>query len=160
MADFVQVGFMQEFTVAFGRVSGAAIAANPELKNHVTDLLSRAYFNLHATSLASADPRWVSAITAAGLQLCLDSRMEHFSPRTLVQLFENVIRISEEHLRESRRHAAMASNVFYLKETSLDAMLTDAQASPYHAVSTTVTAGATVAHTGRVRVPEPGEPIV
>jgi len=151
---------MQEFTVAFGRVSGAAISANPELKNHVTDLLNRAYFNLHAVPLSSAEPRWVSAITAAGLQLCLDARIQHFSPRALVQLFENVIRISEEHLREARRHAAMASNVFYLKETSLDALLLDESASSYHAVNTKVTGGTTVAHTGRVRVPEPGEPIV
>ena len=149
---------MQEFSVAFGRVSRAAIAANPELKSHVTELLTRAYFNLHSTSFAHADPQWANAITAAALQLCLDARVRDMAPRELIQLFENVIRISEEHLRESRRHAAMAANVFYLKETSLDAVLVESSEETFHAVATTVL-GTKLAHTGRLRVPEPGEPI-
>lgn len=113
---------MQEFSVAFGRVTRAAVAANPELKNNVNDLLARAYFNIHGTPLAAAEPQWVNAISGAALQLCLDARVMDMPTRTIVQLFENVIRVSEEHQREARRHAAMASNVFYLKETALDAL--------------------------------------
>lgn len=150
---------MQEFSVAFSRVSRSAIAANPDLKNHVTELMTRAYFNIHGLSFNRADPAWVGSIIAAGLHLCLDDRVRDLSPRELVHLFENVIRISEEHLREARRHAAMASNVFYLKETALDAIIVESSEATFHAVTTTIFSGSGLAHTGRVNVPKPGEPI-
>lgn len=150
---------MQEFSLAFSRVSRAAIAANPELKNHVDELVTRAYFNLHGRALHHADPAWVAGITAACLQLSLDARVTPLSPRERVHLFENVIRISEEHLREAARHAAMAANVFYLKETALDAVTVDAREATYHAVVTTVLGGGSAAHTGRLQVVKPGEPI-
>lgn len=150
---------MQDFSVAFGRVTRAAMAANPELKNHVCDLLNRAYFNLHATPMSAADPQWVSAITGAALQLCLDARVESLTVRELIHLFENVIRISEEHLHEARRHTAMATNVFYLKETSLDAVLLDTCAPAFNAASTKVV-GVNMAHTGRVDVPKPGDALI
>jgi hypothetical protein len=89
----------------------------------------------------------------------LDERTRALSPRELVHLFENVIRISEEHLREAHRHAAMASNVFYLKETSLDAVLVETQEAVFHSATTTVLGGIHAAHSGRIDVPKPGEPI-
>lgn len=132
-----QVGYMQEFSVAFGRVSRAAFSANAEFKDNVTDLVSRAYFNLHNTSLSNADKPWANAIVASALQLCMDSRVQRLAPRELVHLFENVIRVSEEHLREAKRHAAMSSNVFYLKETALDYALNQDTAG-LHAAATKV----------------------
>lgn len=120
---------MQEFTVAFGRVSRATFSANTELKSHVTDLVNRAYFNLHNMNFANADKQWASAVLASALQLCIDARVQKLSTREQIHLFENVIRISEEHLREAKRHAAMANNVFYLKETALDSMLNDVSAN-------------------------------
>lgn len=150
---------MQEFSIAFSRVSRSAMAANPELKAHVVELLTRAYYNLHAQSLGSADPLWVNGIIAAGLQLTLDARVRGLSPRELIHLFENVIRISEEHLHEARRHAAMASNVFYLKETALDAVIVESSEATFHAVATTIFSGDKAAHSGRIEVPKPGEPI-
>lgn len=146
---------MQEFSLAFGRVTRSVIAANPEMKSHVNELLARAYFNIHASPLTMADPQWVSAISGAALQLCLDLRTQDLTPRELVHLLENVIRISEEHLQEARRHAAMASNVFYLKETSLDAILNDDAADEFHMADTRI--GQRKAHTGRVDVPKPNE---
>lgn len=141
---------MQEFSVAFGRVSRATFSADPELKTHVTELVCRAYFNLHGQSLSHADSGWASAITATALQLCLEPRVRNLPPRELVQLFENVIRVSEEHLHEARRHAAMASNVFYLKETALDAALTEnRQPTAFNDAASTVL-GLRVAHSGRV----------
>ena len=127
---------MQEFSVAFGRVSRATFAANTELKSHVTDLVNRAYFNLHNTALANAEKQWSSAILASAIQLCMDPRVQKMTTRELIHMFENVIRVSEEHLREARRHAAMASNVFYLKETALDSVLHDE--AGLHAAATTV----------------------
>lgn len=147
---------MQEFSLAFGRVTRSVVAANPELKNHVNDLLNRAYFNLHAAPLASADPQWVSSVTGAALQLCLDIRVHALSVREIINLFENVIRISEEHLHEARRHTAMASNAFYLKETSLDAILNEVNTPEFHSANTKV-AGLHKAHTGRVDVEKPGD---
>jgi len=127
---------MQEFSVAFGRVSRATFSANPELKNQVSDLVNRAYYNLHGVSIANADQQWVGAIVAASMQLCLDNRVRELNTRELLNLFENVIRISEEHLREVRRHAAMAANVFYLKETALDATLVESRQVPDYAEAT------------------------
>lgn len=140
---------MQAFSVAFGRVSRATFSSNPELKNYISDLVNRAYFNLHGVALAMAEPAWAAAITAAAVQLCLDERVHQLSVRELVHLFENIIRVSEEHLREARRHAAMANNVFYLKETALDAILTEHAASPdmAEAAPTVVALGA---HGGRL----------
>lgn len=149
---------MQEFSVAFGRVTRSAMAANPELKNHVNDLLARAYFNIHGTHMANADPQWASAIHGAALQLCLDARVSSLSVRELIHLFENVIRISEEHLREARRHTAMASNVFYLKETSLDAVLVESVNMGFNTAGTRMVVN--VAHSGRVDVPKPGDAII
>ncbi len=150
---------MQEFSLAFGRVTRSVVAANPELKSHVSDLLNRAYFNLHAAPISAADAQWVSAITGAALQLCLDTRAQALSVRELIQLFENVIRVSEEHLHESRRHAAMATNVFYLKETSLDALLNEEEDLDFHRANTKVV-GVHKAHTGRVEVPKPGDSFI
>ena len=150
---------MQEFSVAFGRVTRSAIAANPELKSQVTDLLNRAYFNLHATAITTADPHWVAAITGAALQLCLDARVSDLGPRERIHLFENVIRISEEHQREARRHTAMACNVFYLKETSLDAVLHEHDEHAVHAAHTKVI-GVHKSHSGRVEVAKPGDPLI
>ncbi|MFM9889767.1 MAG: hypothetical protein ACKVOE_03850 [Rickettsiales bacterium] len=140
---------MQDFSIAFSRVSRAAIAANPELKAQVTDFVARAYYNIHALPLSVAEPQWANAIVAAALQLSLDARVQGMSGRELIHLFENVIRISEEHLREAKRHAAMAANVFYLKETSLDAALVDNRTSPSHNAASSVL-GAAVAHSGRL----------
>lgn len=150
---------MQEFSLAFSRVSRSAIATNSELRTYAGELLARAYFNLHAQSLHLADATWVNSITTACLQLCLDARVHALSTREKIQLFENVIRISEEHLREAHRHAAMAANVFYLKETALDAVTIDTREATYHAVVTTVLGGESVAHSGRLEVEKPGEPI-
>lgn len=139
---------MQEFSVAFGRVSRATFSANPELKNQVSELVNRAYFNLHGVSIANADQQWVGAITAASMQLCLDARVRELNTRELLHLFENLIRISEEHLREARRHAAMAANVFYLKETALDATLLDSSQAPDYAETTVL--GVKVSSEGRL----------
>jgi len=147
-----QVVLMQDFTVAFGRVTRATFSANPEMKSHVTELMGRAYFNLHAQPLNTADTQWCSAIIAAGMQLCLDERAKQLNPRELIQLFENVIRVSEEHLREAKRHAAMGCNVFYLKETALDASLFEHSQAPDYAASTVL--GLKIAIPTRVSNPQ------
>lgn len=134
----------QDFSVAFGRVSRATFSTNPELKNQVTDLVNRAYFNLHGVSIANADQTWVGAIVAASMQLCLDCRVRELNTRELLHLFEHVIRISEEHLREARRHAAMAANVFYLKETALDATLVESTQAPSYASATVLAVAASL----------------
>lgn len=144
---------MQAFSVAFGRVSRATFSADPELRTHIISLVERAYFNIHASPLASADSSWASSITAAAMQLCMDHRVRQLQTRELVHLFENVIRVSEEHLHEAKRHAAMASNVFYLKETALDAAVLEHQQPPaLHDAETTVLAF-NVAH-ARMRNPK------
>lgn len=138
---------MHDSSIAFGRVSRATFSTDPEFKTHITELVCRAYFNLHSQSLSSADSAWASAITAAAMQLCLEPQIRNLPPRELVQLFENVIRVSEEHLHEARRHAAMASNVFYLKETAMDAT----QSANAHNNAASTVLGLRVAHSGRLR---------
>ena len=150
---------MQEFSVAFGRVTRATIVANPDLKHQVADLLNRAYFNLHATAFTSTDPQWANTITGAAMQLCLDPRVATLTIRELVHLFENIIRVSEEQLREARRHAAMASNVFYLKETALDAVLHEAPSLAGFTPASPKVVGHDVAPTGRVELRKPAESV-
>lgn len=93
---------------------------NTEFKSHITELVSRAYYNIHGAPIATADCQWANAIVASALHICMDMRVQQQSTRELVHLFEDIIRVSEEHLRESRRHASMATNAFYLRETVLD----------------------------------------
>lgn len=143
---------MQEFSVAFSRVSRATFSANPELKTQITDLVNRAYFNIHGVAISHADQQWSGAIVAACMQLCLDTRVTELNTRELMHLFENVIRISEEHLREARRHAAMAANVFYLKETALDATLIETAQMPDYAAPTVLSVK--VAREGRLSTSE------
>ena len=150
---------MQDFSLAFRRVSHATVAMNAEHKSRIEDLLSRAYYNIHGQNLTSADPAWVNSITATAMQLSLHAHVVQLTPRDTVHLFEHMIRISEEHLREARRHAAMACNVFYLKETALDAITMDEHEATFHAVATTILGGTNAAHSGRVDVPKVGEPI-
>lgn len=150
---------MQDFSLAFRRVSHATVAMNAEHKSRIEDLLSRAYYNIHGQNLTSAEPSWVNSITATAMQLSLHAHVVQLTPRDTVHLFEHMIRISEEHLREARRHAAMACNVFYLKETALDAITMDEHEATFHAVATTILGGTNAAHSGRVDVPKVGEPI-
>lgn len=93
---------------------------NAEFKSHITELVGRAYYNIHGSALFTADSQWANAIIASALHICMDARIQQKSTRDLVHLFEDIIRVSEEHLRESRRHASMATNAFYLRETVLD----------------------------------------
>lgn len=149
---------MQEFSIAFGRVTRSVFVANPELKSQMADLLARAYQNLRGTPITTADAQWVSSLHGAATQLCIDGRVADLSVRALVQLFENLILISEEHLKESRRHAAMACNVFYLKETALDSLNAEGEIAALSAAPSTVL-GHNVAHSGRVQVVRPGDPL-
>lgn len=100
---------------------------NAEFKSHIADLVGRAYFNLHNTPLSSADAGWANAVIASAVHICSDERVQQHSTRTLIHLFEDIIRVSEEHLREAKRHSAMACNAFYLRETVLDNMLNTSQ---------------------------------
>ncbi len=51
----------------------------------------------------------------------------------------------------------MACNVFYLKETSLDAVLVENTMPEFHMAHTTVM---NKSHSGRVDVPKPGDPLI
>lgn len=147
---------MQEFSLPSGKNIRAASSSNPEFRNHISDLVARAYFNIHGVALNTADQQWANTIIAACMQLCMEERTQEHNSRELIHLFQNLIRISEEHIRESKRHAAMAVNVFYLKETALDSSLYEqSQAAHYQRATPTVVGGLQVAHSGRVRIAPP-----
>jgi hypothetical protein len=142
---------MQGLPFASGKFPRSTSGSNPEFRAQVTDLVSRAYFNIHGVNIASADASWATTIITACMQLCMEERARELSSRELIHLFQNVIRISREHQREAKRHAAMALNVFYLKETALDSSLYEQSlASHYHRATPTVVGGFDVALSGRV----------
>jgi len=144
---------MQEFSLPSGKNFRAVSSSNPEFRSHISDLVTRAYYNSHGVALNTADKQWANTIIAACMQLCMEERAKELNSRELIHLFQNVIRISEEHLRESKRHAAMAANVFYLKETALDSSLYEqATAASFQRAIPTVVGGLQVAHSGRVRL--------
>lgn len=121
---------------------------NQETQDYITGLMNRAHQNLHGKGLSTATAAWANTMIAAGLQLYKDARVHALSSREIVQLFENVIRISEEHQKTAKRHASMATNVFYLKETALDGAFTPALTSEKPAFSTVQ--GTSSHHTGRI----------
>jgi hypothetical protein len=127
---------------------------NTELKSHISELLARAYYNIHGTAITTADSHWVDAMTASALHICMDSRLQQQSNRDLLHLFEDIIRVSEEHLKESRRHASMATNAFYLRETVLD-NASFAESMAQAAQSTIVTLDKT--HLSRLRNTPPSD---
>jgi hypothetical protein len=143
---------MQEFSLPSGKNVRAASSSNPEFRSHIAELVGRAYFNIHGVGLNTADQQWANTIIAACMQLCMEERAQELNSRELIQLFQNVIRISEEHLREAKRHTAMATNVFYLKETALDSSLYEqVQAASYQRAITTVMVGGMLAHSGKIK---------
>lgn len=135
--------------VLFGNSTDAS-GINPDTREYIAELMNRAYMNLHGTVLNNADNAWASAMVAAGIQLYKDARVHKLGSREIVQLFENVIRVSEEHLKTSRRHASMAVNVFYLKETALDNALSERHHTDYIQAAHPTVQGADTTHSGRV----------
>lgn len=143
---------MQEFSLPSGKTTRAASSSNPEFRSHIADLVGRAYYNIHGVAIASADKNWANTMITACMQLCMEERTRELNSRELIHLFQNAIRISEEHLRESKRHAAMAMNVFYLKETALDSALYEQSIAASYQRATTTIVGMQLAHSGRVRL--------
>lgn len=140
---------MQELIAAIFGNSADPSSATPDTREYVASIVARAYYTIHGTAITAAEPAWVSAIHATCLQLYKAPHIAALDARALMQCFENVIRVSEEHLKISKRHAAMALNVFYLKETALDNLdqstgLPHLQAASPSIISTEAT------HTGRV----------
>ena len=143
---------MQEFSLPSGKNFRAASSSNPEFRNQVSELVTRAYHNIHGTALNTADQHWANTIIAACMQPCTEERAQNLNSRELIQLFHNVIRISEEHLREAKRHTAMATNVFYLKETALDSALYEqVQSASHQRAITTILVGNMLAHSGKLQ---------
>ncbi|MBN8542790.1 MAG: hypothetical protein J0M34_00820 [Alphaproteobacteria bacterium] len=143
---------MQEFSLPSGKTIRAVSSSNPEFRNQIAEHVARAYYNIHGLNITSADPQWTNTIIAACMQLCMEDRAHGLTSRELINLFQNVIRISEEHVRESKRHAAMATNVFYLKETALDSALYEQSLASHYQRATTMVVGMQVSHSGRVRL--------
>jgi hypothetical protein len=142
---------MQGLPFASGKFPRSTSSSNPELRAQVTDLVGRAYFNIHGVNIASAEASWTATIITACMQLCLEESARELSARELVHLFQNVIRVSNEHQRESKRHAAMALNVFYLKATALDSSLYEQSLGEnYRRATPTVVGGFHVALSGRI----------
>ena len=141
---------MQGYSSASDTFPRSFSVSSPEFRAYVTELVGRAYFNIHGLNIGHADGQWASLITAACMQLCLEERARDLPSRELVQLFQNVIRISGEHQREAKRHAAMAMNVFYLKETALDSSLYEQSFASHYRRATPTIVGLNVALSGRL----------
>lgn len=139
---------MQHLIAAVFGNSADVSAISPDTRDYIADLMNRAYLNLTGSPLTAADTAWASAMVATGLQLYKDPRMANYESRELVQLFETVIRISDEHVKVSKRHASMALNVFYLKETALDTLGSESTSNVQSAAPTVI--GTQTTYTGRV----------
>jgi hypothetical protein len=142
---------VQDLIAAIFGNSADPSSATPDMREYVSSIYARAYYTIHGQHISTADPAWANAINATCLQLYKDPRIATLDTRALLHCFENVIRVSEEHLKISKRHAAMALNVFYLKETALDALdqvaaMPSLQAASPNIISTEST------HTGRVNI--------
>lgn len=122
-------------------------------------LINRAYQNLYGLSMPG-DPPYQQAIFNAALQLMRDARSQTLDSKLLLQAFEDIIRISDEHYRQAQKHLSRASNSVYLRETALDNIL---EHQKYIAALEELMPESTVRswrmeHTGRVQHPTAVQP--
>ncbi len=82
-------------------------------------LINRAYQNIYGMAIPS-DPIYQQTIFNAAYPVMTDRRARTMNEKLLLRTFEDIIRISDEHHRESQKHLAKASNSLYLRETALD----------------------------------------
>ncbi len=92
------------------------------LRERTWYLLNRAYQNIYGLNIPS-DPPYQQTIFNAAIQLMRDQRARHLNEKFLLQAFEDIIRISDEHHRQAQKHVSRASNAVYLRETALDNIL-------------------------------------
>lgn len=104
------------------RTYGTSVPELSGLRERVWYLVSRAYQNLYGQSMP-ADEEYRHTLCHAALQLMQDERAIGMTDKALLQAFEDIIRISDEHTREARRHLSRASNPVYLREMALDKAL-------------------------------------
>lgn len=121
------------------------------LRERAWYLISRAYQNLYGQAMP-ADEDYRHTLCHAAYQLMLDPRAEQMNDKALLQAFEDIIRISDEHTREARKHLSRASNPVYLREMALDNALE--QQKYLHAISELMPQNevrvARAEHTGRL----------
>lgn len=89
------------------------------LRERTHYLIHRAYQNIYGLTMP-ADENYQQTLFNAALQLIQDPRASNLSEKILLKAFEDIIRISDEHTREARKHLSRASNPVYLRETALD----------------------------------------
>jgi hypothetical protein len=82
-------------------------------------MLSRAYANIYGLPFPTC-ATYRKTISDAANSVLRDGRTDHFSDRERLQIFEDIIRISDEHTRLAAQHSSRASNPVYLRETALD----------------------------------------
>lgn len=120
------------------------------IKEQTWFLVSRAYQNIYGLNIPT-DPHYQQTLLNAAMGLRLDNRAKYMSERDLLHVFEDIIRISDEHQREAQQHLSKASNAVYLREMALDnALESQKYMKALHELMPNSTA-AGVRHTGRLR---------
>jgi len=99
--------------------SSAPTSHHHTLRERAHYLITRAYQNLYGQSLPD-DAEYQHMLCNAAWQLIQDTRAQSMSDKLLLKAFEDIIRISDEHAREARKHLSRASNPVYLREMALD----------------------------------------
>lgn len=97
------------------------------LKNHVNDLVNRAYFNLHGTAFSNNDSEWQATIFKAALDATMDTKARGMSDKQMMHIFEDIIRISEELFLQSQECLSKATSSVYLRTMALDQQRQDQQ---------------------------------
>ncbi len=88
-------------------------------------LLRRAFENIHGHSFRDGrdDSSWWDALMTAAINLSDDARLESYTERDLLKLFEDVIRISNEEYALAQQHMSRATSSLYLSEMARDNFL-------------------------------------
>lgn len=120
------------------------------IKEQTWFLVSRAYQNIYGITMPN-DPHYQQTLFNAAMSLRMDDRANSMNERELLHVFEDIIRISDEHQREAQQHMAKASNAIYLREMALDnALESQKYLQALHEIMPESKAGG-VRHTGRLR---------
>ncbi|MBN67163.1 MAG: hypothetical protein CMM94_06330 [Rickettsiales bacterium] len=94
-----------------------------DLKEHVTHLVNRAFYNLHGVSFPTTDTQWYDTIMNAALDAAMDPKSRGLSDKQMLHLFQDIIAVSEEHHRRAQEHMSKATNGVYLRTMALENML-------------------------------------
>ena len=98
------------------------------LKERVSQLLNRAYCNLHGTRMPTEPADWHQTITNAAFEVATDPSLRGQTDKQVMHLFEDILTIHQELHARAQECLSKAANPIYLRTVVMDSHLRAKQA--------------------------------